>query len=119
MEVRIVQRRGILYIETIADGSILRETQDALDLMAICGEYDTNLLMLSSEILPDDFFHLSSGLAGDILQKFSNYRMKVVAVADDSRFVGKFGEFAVETNRGDLFRIYSDRYQAENWLIAD
>ena len=37
----------------------------------------------------EDFFILSSGLAGEVLQKFVNYGMKVAIVGDFSRYTSK------------------------------
>jgi hypothetical protein len=54
--------------------------------------------------LTDDFFKLSSGVAGDIVQKFVNYRRRVVIVGDISRHVAgssALRDFVYEANRDD------------------
>ena len=46
------------------------------------------------------FFDLKTGLAGDVLQKFSNYRMRLAIVGDFSRFSSKsLGDFISESNQ--------------------
>ena len=66
---------------------LLSSPQDALDLIATA-RYETGCeaLILPKEIVSEDFFILSSGLAGEVLQKFVNYSMKVAIVGDFSRY---------------------------------
>jgi len=93
--------------------------QDALDLVAACGENETHRLMLHSENLSEDFFHLRTGVAGAILLKFSNYYLKVALVLQPGQGrEGKFGEWVLETNRGREFRVFYDRAAAEAWLVG-
>lgn len=53
----------------------------------------------------DDFFILSSCLAGEILQKFINYHIKFAIYGDFSKYTSKpLKDFMVESNRGkDVF----------------
>jgi len=68
--------------------------------------------------LPEDFFNLRTGLAGSVLQKFSNYGLKVALVmADQQRVKGKFREFITEANRGNSFKVFSSKEEAENWIL--
>jgi hypothetical protein len=51
--------------------------------------------------LHPDFFDLKSGLAGEILQKFSNYRVKLALAGDFSEIRSKsLKDFIRECNRG-------------------
>ena len=94
--------------------------QAALEIVGICREEGTDRVMLHSANLPDDFFWLSSGLAGNILLKFFNYSIRAAVIVDPERVhQGKFYEFAVETNRGNQFRIFYDRQKAGEWLTRD
>ncbi len=51
------------------------------------------------------FFILSSGLAGDVLQKFVNYRFRIAVYCDFSKYASKpLKDFIRESNRGkDVF----------------
>lgn len=76
--------------------------QDAMDLIATV-RYETgcNALILPKEALTEDFFRLSTGLAGEILQKFVNYEMKLAVVGDFSGYTSKpLHDFLWESNRG-------------------
>jgi hypothetical protein len=79
---------------------IIRETQDALDLMAECNALDAQGMILHKHQLVAEFFDLKTGLAGDILQKFSTYRMKLAIVGDFSGITSKsLQDFIRESNR--------------------
>ncbi|NLI90732.1 MAG: DUF4180 domain-containing protein [Peptococcaceae bacterium] len=106
------------YIECLSVKVPLDTEQDALDLIAVCGENDTNLLMLHAEVFSDDFFKLRTGLAGKILQKLVNYQVRTAMVIPDELMIrGKFRDFIAETNKGNHFRVFTMKDEAEKWLI--
>ncbi|TFE28639.1 DUF4180 domain-containing protein [Cohnella luojiensis] len=81
-------------------------------------EHHTSLLMLHADALSDDFRKLQTGLAGQVLQKFINYRIKTAIVIPlASTIKGKFKELMAESNKGNDFRVFDNRIDAENWLI--
>lgn len=117
MEYQVVVKDGRKYVCTTGQDRLESE-QDALDLVAACGENDTQLLMLMSDNLADDFFRLKTGLAGAVLQKLVNYYIRAVAVVpQDLASRGKFGEMVTETNRGEQFGVFNAVDQAEEWLL--
>ncbi len=117
MNVQLVEKIGKSYLECLPDEWRLSSEQDALDLVAACGEYGTQNLMLHAESLPEAFYNLKTRLAGEVMLKFSNYRLVVAAVIPaELSGRGRFGEMALETNRGSQFRVFATREEAENWL---
>jgi len=113
-----VQAKGqTIYLEGIAGQPLIQQERDALDMIAICGEYESQRLLLHTENLPDSFFDLNTGCAGHILQKFMNYQVKVADVLPVTVMRGRFGEMALETNRNQYFRVFHSREDAETWLI--
>ena len=82
----------------------IRTAQDALDFMATAQyQYSSTALVIYQESLPEEFFNLKTRLAGEILQKFSNYNMKLAIVGDFSRYQSKaLRDFITECNRGRL-----------------
>ncbi|WP_054975647.1 DUF4180 domain-containing protein [Paenibacillus sp. A3] len=97
----------------------LRTGQDTLDLIAACIEHDTNLLVVHAETLSDDFFNLRTGLAGEMLQKFVNYRLKTAIIITNELIVkGKFKELLAEANKGNDFRVFGSAGEAEGWLLG-
>ena len=81
---------------------IISCTQDAVDLLGEAGSKDCNRIILYERNLHPDFFKLATGLAGDILQKFSNYRFKLAIVGDFSKYKSKsLQDFIRESNKGN------------------
>lgn len=118
LKVQVVDRGTKKYVECASAETTLRTGQDALDLIAACFENDTNLLMLHAEALSDDFFNLRTGLAGEMLQKFMNYRVKAALIITNERVVkGRFKELLTEANKGNDFRVFGSAGEAEEWLL--
>jgi hypothetical protein len=90
-----------------ADGSTIATEADALDIIgALFGSGHDTVVIPVSRLSPD-FFRLSSGLAGAILQKFTNYQLKVAIVGDIAAYTEKSAplrDFVRESNRGKQLR---------------
>lgn len=87
---------------------------DAMDLIA-SARYETGCeaLILPREALSEDFFRLSTGLAGEVLQKFVNYQMKVAILGDFSGYTSKpLQDFIRESNRGKTVFFLSTEAEA-------
>ncbi|MDF2926173.1 MAG: hypothetical protein K0R57_5087 [Paenibacillaceae bacterium] len=118
MKIEVIEANGRHYMECASAVAPVQTEQDALDLIGTCMGNDVNLLLLHDEVLSDDFFQLRTGLAGNMVQKFINYRIKLAVVAGDTqRMKGKFKEFLAETNKGGSFRIFNSRDEAVEWLL--
>jgi hypothetical protein len=92
---------------TIADISgeelIISEVQDFLEIMADIGFTGCNRMVIHEKNLHQDFFNLRTGLAGEILQKISNYRMKLAIIGDFTNIKSKsLQDFIRESNRGNM-----------------
>jgi PadR family transcriptional regulator, regulatory protein AphA len=116
----LVENRRHNFLEAFGQAVSIGSESDALDWVALCGESKINRLLLNDGCLAADFYHLSTGLAGAILLKFSIYRIRVALISTPARVnQGKFQEMAMETNRGTAFRIFFERDQAVDWLTSD
>ena len=85
---------------------VITDAQSALDLiMTARYETGTNLIAVDKEAITEDFFVLSRGLAGEVLQKFINYQAKIAIFGDFSRYTSKpLKDFIYESNKGqDIF----------------
>lgn len=119
MNFRVITIGDKRVIECVSSEQKFITEQNTLDLVAACMENDTGLLMLNGEVLSEDFFKLSTGVAGSILQKLVNYHIKTAAIIDQELAnKGRFREMALETNKGNHFRIFNTREEAENWLAG-
>lgn len=60
-------------------------------------------MILKAEQLTPDFFDLKTRVVGEILQKFSNSRMRLAIVGDFSVYTSKsLHDFIFESNKGNL-----------------
>jgi PadR family transcriptional regulator AphA len=119
VEIQVVRHAQRSFVKGTPGRPLLTVEKDVVELIGICGEHETDRLLLFAENLPKKFFDLSSGEAGMVLQKFVNYHLKVAAVVPPEYITGKFSEFVLETNRGRQFRVFQDLGQAERWLLSD
>ena len=95
-----------------ATGAMLTDIADFTDVIGSAFADNAELVVLPVERLPPEFFRLASGLAGEALQKFTNYRLRVAIVGDISAHVGQsraLRDFVGESNRrGEIRFIASE-----------
>lgn len=86
-----------------SDEPVISTVQDALDLMAtLKTEYECSKVVIDKSLITERFFELRTGLAGEILQKYTNYNMKIAIVGDFSVYDSKsLRYFIYESNRGN------------------
>lgn len=89
-----------------SDDKVITDVDSALDLL-MSAKYDagTKYIVVDKKSVIEDFFVLSSGLAGEILQKYINYGGKIAIYGDYSRYTSKpLKDFIYESNKGrDIF----------------
>jgi hypothetical protein len=68
--------------------------------------------------LPAAFFDLSSGVAGECLQKWRNYRIRVALLCPPGSVAvsSRFPEMVAEESRKGWFRVFETREPAVAWL---
>lgn len=85
---------------------VIDTVQSALDLL-LDARYNlgTDNNAIDKRYVTDEFFILSSGLAGEILQKFINYSWRIAFYGDFSVYTSKpLKDFIRESNKGrDVF----------------
>jgi hypothetical protein len=70
------------------------------DLFGIIFQHRCSAIIIKRECLADGFFDLSTGVAGEILQKFSNYRKRLAIVGDYADIRNKaLKDFMYESNK--------------------
>jgi hypothetical protein len=96
-------------------GIEVRSFEDIPDVIGAC--FGASSLLLTEEELSPDFFNLKSGLAGELLQKFTNYRIRVAIVVPDPGTYGeRFAELAREHRTHRLIRFVPSVDDAVAWL---
>lgn len=81
---------------------VISNTQDALDLLYIVNhDYNANKVIINKSSICEEFFDLKTGVAGEILQKYVNYNMKIAIVGDYEVYSSKsLRDFIYESNKG-------------------
>lgn len=87
------------------------------DLVAACYERDLTNVLFDEGSLGPEFFDLSSGVAGEMVQKLVNYGIRVAVVMPDATaYSNAFRDFVRESNRNGPIRFFNDRASAAAWL---
>jgi PadR family transcriptional regulator, regulatory protein AphA len=94
---------------------------DPVVVVTACIESGTDRLLLDDGALPPEFFDLSTGVAGTLVQRLTQYEIRMAAVVPDPSIHSQpFQDFAREANAGrSRFRFFPDREQAVAWLTAE
>ena len=106
MNIEYVKVNGTDIAVVSGETAELAAPRAALDLaMTVKYETGTARIALDKRVLGEDFFVLSTGVAGEILQKFINYHVKAAIYGDYSRYTSKpLRDFIYESNNGkDVF----------------
>lgn len=100
MEIKIHSINDLQIAEILAEGIVIATIEDGTDLAGtVYYQGVDNLLIYEKNITPS-FFDLTTGMAGEILQKFSNFRLRLAIIGDFSKYSGKsIRDFMVESNR--------------------
>lgn len=109
-------------IEKITDQAAVVRSQDqvlwdeasALDLiMNVQVQTGCPGVALDKQTVSEDFFRLNNGVAGGILQKFVNYRMKLAIFGDFSVYSSRpLLDFIRESNQGTSIFFVSTEQEA-------
>jgi hypothetical protein len=100
MEFKIHTTKKGNVAELIDSEQIINNLDDAVDLLGNASYNEAQMVIVKQEHLHADFFELRTRLAGDILQKFSNYRMRLAIVGDFSSIQSKsLRDFIFESNK--------------------
>src|SRR5690606_15588773 len=87
--------------EVRSEDIVIQNANDALDLMGNIYYQGFDKIVIHQKNLTEEFFNLKNKMAGEILQKFSNYRIRLAIVGDYSKFSSKsLQDFIYESNKG-------------------
>ena len=114
MNIKTTETNGHVIAIVQADSVILIDEQSTLDMiMTITYDHNSNRIAINKEAISEDFFILSTKLAGAVLQKFVNYNMKFAVIGDFSGYTSKaLKDFIYECNKGDNIFFVSSEQEA-------
>ncbi|MCI8590538.1 MAG: DUF4180 domain-containing protein [Clostridiales bacterium] len=111
MELTKIKKNGIVCAVVKSGAVVIADAQSALDLlMAAKYELGTQNIIINKKLVTEDFFVLSKGLAGEILQKYVNYQGRIAIYGDYSHYTSKpLKDFIYESNQGkDVFFVATE-----------
>lgn len=87
--------------EIQAEGLVLTSVEDGLSLLGDLYYQGFDKIILHEENIVPEFFDLKTKLAGEVLQKFVQYRMPLAVVGNFSKYTSKsLRDFIYECNQG-------------------
>jgi hypothetical protein len=101
---RIDDSTGIRVLHLETEGEPISTPDDASDLVGTAWSHNANMVAVPAERLDPEFFRLRSGVAGEITQKFVNYRLRLAVVGDIAERVeasDALRDFVWESNIGE------------------
>lgn len=111
MEIQVLEKNRVRMARITCEHVLINAVDDALDLMAtIRCQTGCSRIILDSTALTVQFFDLKTRLAGEVLQKFSTYQMKLAIIGDFLHVSSKsLRDFIYESNTGrDIFFVASE-----------
>jgi len=113
MKIEIHKQNSIQIAEILSDAIVISNSRDGLNLLADFYYQGFDGIMLYEKNISPLFFDLRSGLAGEILQKFSNYRFKLAIIGDFSSYKSQsLKNFIFESNKVGHICFVHSREQA-------
>ena len=101
MNIQTHNINDIEIAEITSDQIIIQNAEDALDLLGNVYYQGFDRMILHQKNITTGFFDLKNKMAGEILQKFSTYRVRLAIVGDFSGFTSKsLKDFIYESNNG-------------------
>lgn len=103
-------------VKVVSDELLIKDIDSALDLMAtVKYEMGSHQIIVDKSAVIEEFFDLKTRLAGEILQKFIIYDVKIAIIGDYSIYESKsLKDFIYECNKGkDIFFLEDENIAVE------
>lgn len=99
----------------------IKQVATALDtIMDIKHQTGCSNIIIDKKCIAENFFELSTGFAGELLQKLMNYHIKFAVFGDFSVYKSKsLNDFIYESNQGDDFFFVETKEEAVNKLCEE
>ncbi|NBE83243.1 DUF4180 domain-containing protein [Micromonospora rubida] len=81
---QVLELAGVTVLVCDPAGPPVTTAQDALDLIG-AAFLGAEVVAVPASRLGEDFFSLGTGFAGEVMQKFVNYRLRLAVLGDISR----------------------------------
>ena len=100
MQLTKIEKNGVVC--AVVNSNELLDAQSALDVfMSAKHDIAPQNIIIDKRLIIDDFFILSKGLVGEIIQKYVNYGGRIAIYGDYSHYTSKpLKDSIYETNKG-------------------
>ena len=114
MHIEKIYVNGVGVAAVSGDEILISDGQSALELaMSVKHETGSDRLAIPKSAVSKSFFILSTGLAGEVLQKLTNYHIKAAFFGDYSGYTSKpLHDFIYESNMGSSFYFLATKDEA-------
>lgn len=117
MEIKVTNTNDINIAEIKSDNIEIKNAQDALEIFVNCIYQGAEKIIIHEKNIIPDLFDLKTGIAGDVFQKCSNYRVQLAIVGDYSKFSSKsLKDFIYESNKHGQINFVSSIEEANERL---
>lgn len=100
MNIQIHTINEVKIAEVMAENEVIANAEDGLDLLGNLYYQGFDKIIIYQKNITPTFFDLKTGIAGEILQKFSNYRVRLAIIGDFSGYPSQsIRDFIRESNR--------------------
>ena len=116
MKIKVWESGTVPVVEVESKEVLIKDISSAIDLfMSVSYETGCHRLILAKELISEEFFELSTKIAGEVLQKCINYHIKLAVYGDFGGYTSKsLRDFIYESNQGnDFFFVGSANEAAE------
>lgn len=115
MALAVREESGVLIVEGTPGAALMRRPQDATLVLEACFSAPASGALLYPENLTPRFFDLGSGEAGDVLDKFRRYQIRLALVCAPGavEFSSRFPEIL-----SDDMRVFATVEDARRWLAG-
>ncbi len=121
MDLQCFELHGVRVAELSKAGDQLRTDAQAIEIISEASAYQPELIIIPVERLSDEFLHLKTRVAGEVLQKFVTYRKRVAILGDISAHLNESAslrDFVYECNMGREIWFVASLDELDQRLVA-
>lgn len=111
---KVLESSAGIIAAVSSDSILINDAQDAIDLIAtVRYKHDCDAVIIPKNCIAEPFFDLKTKIAGEALQKFTNYQLKVAIVGDFRGYTSKaLKDFLYECNKGNAIFFLATQQEA-------
>jgi hypothetical protein len=113
---------GVRVLHCAPDGPVLANDRDAADVVGAAISHRATLIGIPVARLTDGFFTLRTRIAGEIVGKLVNYRLRVAIIGDIADHLAASSalrDWVTESNRGRQLWFVTDLAELDRRLAAE